>query len=341
MPSMTPVERAEKSLKESRIDLAKNGADAVDKSSQLMFKTFEDSLKLFVKSIQFQDPMDPVDTSEMAKQMFQLSQAQGQHAMVEKMNEQNDLLRTGQVLNASGLIGKVLEVNSDNFSLINNEPVQLGIYMPENVHHAKMEIRDERGGVVFEKEFTPSALQKTLDPGKHEVSWQGEASTPYGKTKANGKLAPNGQYKIVVKAYDDKNQAIKEPWSEDIKAIQTTVKAPMTGSDFMNGMPKVIVGNHSLPLSAIVSIQGKSEETVEEPFNRLGALKDTMAVLPEEDRTEILNSINEKAKSAKLEQKVARKLDREERKLEKKVNALSPEQYEAITTDITNRINKN
>ncbi|MBP6985781.1 MAG: hypothetical protein KBB83_04225 [Alphaproteobacteria bacterium] len=332
MPSLTPVEMAEKSLKTSRMELAKNGANAVEKSSQMMFKTFEDSLKLFVKSIEYQDPMDPVDTSEMAKQMFQLSQAQGQHAMVEKMTEQNELLKTGQALNAASLIGKTLEVNSDKFALAENKSAQLGIYMPENVHHAKMEIRDDKGGVVFEKELTPKALQSMLEPGKHELVWNGEVTTDYGKHKSAGKNLVDGQYRLVVKAYDKQNQVIKEPWTDEPKAIQTTIKAPMTGSDFMNNTPKITVGNNTLPLSAIVSIQGEDKAPVVEPFDRLAALKDAMSLLSEEDQKVILDNIAKEAKATK-------KMDREDRKLEKMVNNLKPEQYESITKEITNKLN--
>src|SRR3990167_2506832 len=162
MPSINQVEKADAHLLESRKKAAISEKDATIKQSQeMMFSTFKDSLKLFMSSIKYQDPMDPVDTSEMAKQMFQLSQAQGQYAMLEKIEEQNELIRASQVLSASGLIGKRIEVQSNKFNLTGDD-VEIGTTYPAGLYKAKIEILDEKNSVVFQREVKPKEGQKVL-----------------------------------------------------------------------------------------------------------------------------------------------------------------------------------
>jgi len=318
------IDRAEKALVDSRKEMAQKGGNAVDKSSKMMFNAFEDSLKLFISSIKYQDPLDPVDTSEMAKQMFQLSQAQGQYAMLEKIDEQNELLKAGQVLNSSHLIGKMIEIKSDKFTLQDGQNMHLSSYLPAGMSKAKIEILDSRGMPVYEQEIVPKNGQTVVAPGKQDFIWNGQVNTQHGRTTNSGKPLEKGDFSIRILGYDDKGQVIKDPYEDSWLKIPTTVKAPLTGSDFTDKIPKVVVGNNSLPLSAIVSIQ--EQEKKPEPLNRYELIKATMAALPEEDQTAIRAKIEEQAT--------------QNYKLGKKIDRLSEEQFQSITKEIETRINK-
>ncbi|GEM_PF-6877836 len=327
------VAAAQEHLRESRVRMTTRGKeDSIEKSSQMMFSTFKDSLKLFLSSIKCQDPMDPVDTSEMAKQMFQLSQAQGQYAMLEKIEEQNDLLRSGQVLNASSFIGKTLEVKSDRFTLQDGK-IQLGAMLPEGASKASFEIVDSKGFVVYEKEIQPNAGQKYLQGGKQELIWSGEVNTVHGKSINAGKSLEKGDFGVRVMLYDEAGGFLRERYTREYAAAETTIRAPLTGSDFADKQPKIVVNNQILPLSAIVSIQQDVEVAPEEEevVNRGAVIRQALNILSEEERNAYKLRIQEEAK-------VAKKLLEVDQSLEQEVNYLPPENYNKLFKEIEEKL---
>jgi flagellar basal-body rod modification protein FlgD len=320
---MSNIEKAEKSLLESRKELAEEGENAVKKSSEMMFKSFEDAIKLFVASIKYQDPMDPVDTSEMSQQMFQLSQAQGQHAMLEKQDELNTIMKTGQILNASHLQGQKIEVNTNKFSLNAGGDAELGYYIPAGATKVTILIADEKGRPVYEQNVEPKPGQKALEPGKQDLKWKGEVNTSHGKTLTGGKSLENGEFRIRVIAYDEKG-IMKETGSEQALAIQTTVKEKLTGSDFTGKIPRIVVGNNKLPLTSIVSIQGLTDNNGDGEINRYELMKTSMKGLSVDDSAAFLKSLDEQVDTAR--EQASKELN-----LEKKLKELSTEQYESLS----------
>lgn len=326
------VEAAQEHLKETRKQLAyKGGEDSIKRSSQMMFDTFKDSLKLFISSIKFQDPMDPVDTSEMAKQMFQLSQAQGQYALLEKTEEQNELLRAGQVLNASALIGKTLEVKSDKFTLDEGE-VHLGALLPEGASKARLEILDDKGLLVYEKELTPGERQKYIEGGKKEFLWAGDVNTVHGKSLNGGNPLNKGNFSVRVLLYNEQGKFLTDRHTDEPLAAQTTVRAKLTGSDFADKQPKIRVGNQNLPLSAIVSIQQEIEKPQQEEINRGTVIRHALDALSEEDRMAFKARIQAQAKIAK------ENLDKDQG-FEQEVNYLPPELFNELVKEIEEKLN--
>jgi flagellar basal-body rod modification protein FlgD len=331
------AEARDKQLNESRAELTKTeqSGDNVKKASKMFFAQFEDSLKLFMNSIKYQDPLDPVDTSEMSKQMFQLSQAQGMFALNDKMEEQNNLLRAGQVLNTTKLIGKTIEVSHDEFNLNNREDVSLSYNIPKGlksgkdkgVSSAKVEILDKEGRVVYEKKIVPEGRERTLREGRKELIWNGDVNTYYGRSLNSGNPLNEGKFSIRVTAYDSEDNALTDLETKKPVRLPTTTKALLTGSDFSDKVPKIVVGGSKLPLSSIVSIQAQAPTIEAEEASRIEYIKATMAALDESDQDEILDRIKEQSKMAK-----------KDRKLERKLNNLTAEQYELINKEIATRL---
>lgn len=332
MPSINQVEKADAHLLESRKKAAISEKDATIKQSQeMMFSTFKDSLKLFMSSIKYQDPMDPVDTSEMAKQMFQLSQAQGQYAMLEKIEEQNELIRASQVLSASGLIGKRIEVQSNKFNLTGDD-VEIGTTYPAGLSKAKIEILDEKNSVVFQREVKPKEGQKVLEEGKQAYLWKGEVNTPYGKNLNKGESLTTGDFKVRITAYDAKGEILKDPATDRFVELPTTIKAPLIASDFSDMKPKVKIGNQVLPLSSVISIQEQPQKPKEEPIDRALLVRRALNTLSEEDQVRFKTQITELAKSAKV-------VNEKDRALEQEINELDPTQYNKLVEEIEAKLN--
>jgi flagellar basal-body rod modification protein FlgD len=104
----------------------------------------DDFLKLFVTSLQYQDPMSPMENSEMMQQMSQLGMMEAVTNMKETVTELSENMLGSQVQQGSSLLGKTIkgidsegkavngvaekvQVNDGVISLlVNNKTVQLG-----------------------------------------------------------------------------------------------------------------------------------------------------------------------------------------------------------------------
>lgn len=329
MPSIT---QAEKSLIDSRKELAGYGNDsAAQKASSMMFKSFEDSLKLYMSSVKYQDPMNPVDTKEMAAQMFQLSQAQGLHSMNQSMERQLELMKTSQVLSTTGLIGKVVELDTDKFSLDKGRPVDMSFTLPRDVAKAKVEILDQKGAVLFGKDLMPNPGHKVLPAGLQRVQWEGDVNTSHGVAIAKGNKLQDGTYRIKVTLFNAKGEKIKDPYTDEPIVLPTTVKSRLIGSDFSQKVPKLLVGQDlSLPLSSIVSIQEDMPEG-ENMVDRVNELNQIMEDLEQADQEEANEEIKRLAKTTRKEVKKAEKFER-------RVNNLTPRQFEQLKTQLEQKI---
>jgi len=104
----------------------------------------DDFLKLFVTSLQYQDPMSPMENSEMMQQMSQLGMMEAVTNMQETVKDLSSNLLGSQVQQGSSLLGKTVkgtdlegkaaegvvkkvQVNDGVLSLlVNNQTVKMG-----------------------------------------------------------------------------------------------------------------------------------------------------------------------------------------------------------------------
>ena len=155
----------------------------------------EDFMKLFVTQLQYQDPMKPMDSAEMASQMAQFN-------MVDLMYENNEAMgrlvssdESRTRLQAVSFLGH--EVRYDGTSLVIGEDGMkpFDIVVDKPCASCKITIRDENGQVV-----------KTWDagemlPGIHAIPWDG--------TDINGDPVSEGIYSVQIEAADADGQKVE------------------------------------------------------------------------------------------------------------------------------------
>lgn len=103
-------------------------------------------LNLLLAEMQNQDPLNPMDNSEMAQQISQIREI----AATDKLSQTLDTVLTGQSLTtASGLIGKEVEVLSDKGETVRGEVDKVTVKVDED-DNSKREYMIHIGDQAFE-----------------------------------------------------------------------------------------------------------------------------------------------------------------------------------------------
>jgi len=123
-------------------------------------------LKLLVAQIKHQDPLNPLDNSEVTSQMAQISTVSG----IDKLNATIEALMNGftdtQALQAASLIGRDVLI-AGNAITLDTGGANGGFELAEGADSVRVEIRDAAGHLVHSADL---GAQKA---GVHNFQWDG------------------------------------------------------------------------------------------------------------------------------------------------------------------------
>ena len=142
-------------------------------------------LKLLITQMQHQDPLNPLDNSQVTSQLAQISTVTGIDKLNTTITGMNTAMVASQSLQASALIGKGV-VAPGNALLLSSSQAVGGVQFQAPVDQAAITITNAAGQVV--KTINLGAQQA----GTQTFSWD-------GSTDAGGKAA-DGNYTFTVSA---------------------------------------------------------------------------------------------------------------------------------------------
>lgn len=180
---------------------AMNTRDVKAASKSTVQETEDRFLKLLVAQMQNQDPLNPMDNSEVTSQMAQLSTVTGINKLNDTLDTLMASLSSNQTLEAASMIGHGVLINGDSIQLqkaadyvdeTTGETVPgasigiMGVDLQSAASNVVVKIYNERG-----------ALMKTMSMGSSDagvipISWDGSTDT--------GGTAPAGKYSFSVEA---------------------------------------------------------------------------------------------------------------------------------------------
>ncbi|RDI39957.1 flagellar hook assembly protein FlgD [Aquicella lusitana] len=200
--------------------------------------TPDDFITLFLKQLTSQNPLHPADSSTILQQMADISSISAskdtQKTLKEVQQNINYSLATTQLLTATQMIGKKVEVPSGISPLTKEEGLSGSVMLPAAATDIKVTIKDEAGKVV--KELT---LEPAKTGGLVEFKWDG--------LKDDGTMYDPGYYQISAKAViDGKETPINTAGAFKIKSVATN---QMTGELILN-----VDGLGGLGLNDIIKI---------------------------------------------------------------------------------------
>lgn len=142
-------------------------------------------LKLLIAQMQNQDPLNPMDNSQVTSQMAQLSTVTGINKLGDLMSTLNTSYSQSQSLQATSMIGHGALVAGNSMQLANGSAVA-GVNLPQAVDNLYITITDASGATIH------TANLGAQSAGITDFQWD-------GTTDAGG-TAPAGNYKFTVQA---------------------------------------------------------------------------------------------------------------------------------------------
>jgi len=180
-------------------------------------------LKLLTTQMQNQDPLDPMDSSQYTQQLVQYSQ-------VEQSIKQNSTLSSilaslgnATLTQASSMIGKTVEVNSDTSGLSATTPAQWNWYGSAKASQLTATITDASGKVVETRKLEADDRTGTF-------SWD-------GKITGTDATAPEGVYTLKLEGLDvNGNKITVSPWAtgavNNVQMVNGAVQISINGAEY-------------------------------------------------------------------------------------------------------------
>lgn len=163
-----------------------NAANGVGGGATSSTKDAQDRfLTLLVTQLKNQDPLNPMDNSQMTSQLAQISTVSGIDKLNATLNALVSSLGTSQSMQTADMIGKSVLVPGNQMTLSNGVSYA-GVNLKGDADQVTVKILDSAGNVVHTQRLGEQ------DAGVFNIGWDG--------TKDDGSKAADGTYKFTVEA---------------------------------------------------------------------------------------------------------------------------------------------
>lgn len=156
----------------------------------------DDFMKLFITQLQYQDPMKPMDSYEMASQLAQFSNMEATTKMSDNMEKLLDYQTSQNNLQLMTLLGNQVQVVGNAMGVVDGKASATDFIMqdvPRGTMHVT--IFNEANQPVWQQDIAAHGA------GSYEIEWDG--------TDAQGKQVEDGLYHYQVEASNLEGTALE------------------------------------------------------------------------------------------------------------------------------------
>jgi flagellar basal-body rod modification protein FlgD len=198
----------------------------------------DDFLRLLTVQLQNQDPLTPMENSELVAQLAQFSSLEQLENINANLQNNLDLnLLLTQVLNntaAAGLIGKQVVASGDQVVLGETGSADMAFDLAGDSASVRITIKDEAGDVV------KTIDAGSMDTGRNWVTWDG--------TDEAGHQVLQGDYTFSVEALDADGNTVTST---------SLVIGEVAGVRYEDGQALLLIGETEVSIGNIIEIAGK------------------------------------------------------------------------------------
>lgn len=181
-----------------------------------------DFMKLFITQMQHQDPLEPMNSYEMASQLAQFSSMEATMRVADNMEKLLNYQVSQNNLQLLALVDKEVQGFGNAMGVVDGQVVPTEFTLFDAADSCVIEIYDGAGRVVDRMDLGYAAA------GLHQLSWDGK--TPSGDT------VEDGLYSYVVKAITSQGQQVE---------VEYRSTGRVTGIQFDSGKASVTVDNYA------------------------------------------------------------------------------------------------
>ncbi|MBV5338278.1 MAG: flagellar hook assembly protein FlgD [Deltaproteobacteria bacterium] len=191
----------------------------------------DDFMKLFVAELQYQDPLEPLDSSAMLDQLSQLSLVEQSYNSNTALNNLLTAQNNSISLTAVSFIGKDVKANGNSASFDGTVSTNLQFNLPLAASSTQVSIVNSSGQTVR------TAALGSSGAGENSFSWDGHDNS--------GALLPAGAYTFSVSATAADGSSL---------AATTYTTGRIDGVDLSGSTPVLAVGAVSVALGDVISM---------------------------------------------------------------------------------------
>ncbi|WP_020203988.1 MULTISPECIES: flagellar hook assembly protein FlgD [Cupriavidus] len=146
-------------------------------------------LTMLVTQMNNQDPLNPMDNSQLTSQLAQISQVSGMQTMNNTLQALLSQVAASRAMDSASLIGHTVMVPGNTATVAGGVPTQIGVDLPATADAVTVNVLDKDGNIV-----------RTIDmkgqvAGVHDITWDGKNDA--------GVAVPDGDYTFKVAATAD------------------------------------------------------------------------------------------------------------------------------------------
>ncbi|AMK12587.1 flagellar hook assembly protein FlgD [Pseudodesulfovibrio indicus] len=156
--------------------------------------TSEDFITLLCTELQYQDPTEPLDNSQMVDQMTQYSQLEELADLNDKMDSLNESIEAMGSAYGLDYLGKQVEANGHTIAKHDDDISTLYLTLDDDAAELTINIYNSEGKIV------ESQIYADVDSGTVAFQWDG--------TDYDGNEVSNGQYYIIATATDAEGDSV-------------------------------------------------------------------------------------------------------------------------------------
>lgn len=206
------------------------GAGSVASAATLA-DNFDTFLTLLTTQLQYQDPLDPLNSNEFTQQLVQFAGVEQQIQGNRNLEQALSLLQANQTAAAVGYIGKEVEAEGDAAWLGAEGGAVWGYELEASAAVSNLLVTDASGKLVY-------AAPAETAAGRHQFAWDGN--------DAAGRRLPEGTYTFAVAAVDRDGETVE---------AAVSVVGVVTAVQNKDGAPVLLLGRTEAPLSGLLNVK--------------------------------------------------------------------------------------
>jgi flagellar basal-body rod modification protein FlgD len=191
---------------------------------------FQDFLQMLMTQLKNQDPTSPLDTNQFTSELVQFSGVEQQINTNSALTQLISLTQSGQLVQASSMVGKTVQLSSAQLPLQNGS-ASLD-FTATTAGAARITVANSAGTAVY------STVVDTA-VGSNSWTWNGR--------NANGTQLPDGPYTVSVTGTGSSDAAA---------SLGFTVNGKVTGVVNNAGTLELQMGSETVPFSSVASVSG-------------------------------------------------------------------------------------
>ncbi|GAB7079432.1 flagellar hook assembly protein FlgD [Megalodesulfovibrio paquesii] len=198
-----------------------------------------DFLTLLIAQLEYQDPLNPMEDTEMLSELASFSQLEQLVAMNESLETMSSVLNASLVNSAVGFIGMEVKASGDTITKGDDGITSIGYSLDNDYANASAYIYDSDGELVDTVSLTG------LSEGDHTFTWDG--------TTSDGSIAPDGTYTVEILAQDTDGEYY---------SVSTEVEGTVVGLSTVNGSTVFVLDDgRTVDILAVTDVSSPTSNT--------------------------------------------------------------------------------